>query len=200
MSQLKNEICTWDNLKFENDYYSQAREFNNFISLKEILKDLNVYLQETTQSGWSNKGRCPFPDHNDDSPSFYVNFDINKFNCFGCNKKGGPVQFISILENKSISEVIEQLSQSNYYINKSIIKTSLNNKKSFITDDDFNNLLSYADLNYSFLKENNFSDESFQIVYNLNHLSEFYIRNCLSSNSSLEDLEQRLDLISVNFI
>lgn len=200
MSQLKNEVCTWDNLKFENDVYSQTKELNNQISLKDILKNLNICLQETNQSNWSHKGCCPFPDHNDDSPSFYVNFTINKFNCFGCNKKGGPVQFISILENKSNSEVIEQLSQSNYYINKTIVKTNLNNQKSFITDDDFNNLLNYADLNYSFLKENNFSDEAFQAVYNLNHLSEFYIRSCLSSNSSLEDLEQRLDLISVNFI
>jgi hypothetical protein len=192
-----NFEITWDNIKFENDYYSQTIEANTQVSLKNIFKELNLNLQEINGSGWSHKGSCPFPDHNDDSPSFFVNFNINKFNCFGCSKKGGPVQFLSYLENKSIKDVLEQIS-NNYTFYKIKNKNLPSINKSFLSDEHLDILLNFADLNFSYLKDNNFSDESFNFIFNLNHLSEFYIRNSLENDSSLEDLESRLDLISSN--
>ncbi len=32
--------------------------------------------------------RCPFPDHDDGSPSFFVNIEKNVFHCFGCGRSG----------------------------------------------------------------------------------------------------------------
>jgi DNA primase len=37
---------------------------------------------------------CPFPDHNDSSPSFSL-FEDNGFKCYGCGKQGnGAVDFL----------------------------------------------------------------------------------------------------------
>lgn len=192
-----NEEITWDNVVFFDDFYSKTIEANSLISLQSLLKDLNIPLQEIQGSGWSHKCNCPFPDHNDDSPSFYINFNINKFNCFGCSKKGGPVQFIAYLENKSIKEVLEQINNNNYTLYQVKNKT-INNNKSFLSDNDLLTLLNFADANYAYLQDNNFSDESFKFIFNLNHLSEFYIRKSLENDLSLDDLESRLELIANN--
>jgi len=41
-------------------------------------------------SGDKLKGRCPFPDHEDSSPSFYVYTD-GHFRCYGCARRGDVV-------------------------------------------------------------------------------------------------------------
>lgn len=39
------------------------------------------------------KVRCPFPDHQDSTPSFSVNLRDGMFNCFGCSRDGDLVKF-----------------------------------------------------------------------------------------------------------
>lgn len=50
------------------------------------------------------KGRCPFPDHDDSTPSFFVNEDNGFYICFGCGRSGGVVGFLRIF-NGDLSEV-----------------------------------------------------------------------------------------------
>ncbi|WP_255496182.1 CHC2 zinc finger domain-containing protein [Mucilaginibacter sp. FT3.2] len=53
------------------------------------------------------KGRCPF--HTDMSTSLRVNVEKNLFECFGCGKGGGPVEFVMAIENKSREEAIQMI-------------------------------------------------------------------------------------------
>jgi DNA primase len=51
------------------------------------------------------KGRCPF--HKDIATSMLVYAEKNLFQCFGCGKGGGPVEFVMAIENKSREEAIQ---------------------------------------------------------------------------------------------
>ena len=44
-------------------------------------------LKPTSSGEW--RGRCPFPDHNDEDPSFYLHPQREVFFCFGCGRGGG---------------------------------------------------------------------------------------------------------------
>jgi len=48
-------------------------------------KSLNKQPRRTG-GGWI--GVCPFPDHQDRTPSFVMYPDTNSYFCFGCNKSG----------------------------------------------------------------------------------------------------------------
>lgn len=46
------------------------------------------------QYGRYNLIKCPFPHHDDSSPSFAI-YDTNSYHCFGCNKHGnGAIDFL----------------------------------------------------------------------------------------------------------
>lgn len=50
-----------------------------------------VLLEESRRN---LKGRCPF--HKDQATSLMVSPEKNIFQCFGCGKGGGPVEFVKI--------------------------------------------------------------------------------------------------------
>jgi hypothetical protein len=50
------------------------------------------------------KMRCPFPDHEDRTASFSVNFDRNVFSCQACGRNGGIYRFIAEYEGVSHAE------------------------------------------------------------------------------------------------
>ena len=60
-------------------------------------------------SGWTHKGQCPFPDHNDANPSFNYNSVEDRFNCFGCGRSGRAVQFKSVMHGLPLMEVAETI-------------------------------------------------------------------------------------------
>ncbi len=56
--------------------------------------DLKAYITESSGSTFKKNGkgyvcRCPFPDHEDKTPSFIVTPHENLFNCFGCSRAKG---------------------------------------------------------------------------------------------------------------
>jgi DNA primase len=57
------------------------------------------------------KGRCPF--HKDLTTSLLVYTEKNVFQCFGCGKGGGPVEFVMAIENKSREDAIQQITTQN---------------------------------------------------------------------------------------
>lgn len=72
----------------------------NFINKKVLLQDLFKQLsisfdEKYSPSGWTHYRCCPFPDHKDDSPSFHYNPEENRFWCFGCQRGGRAIQFLS---------------------------------------------------------------------------------------------------------
>jgi DNA primase len=86
--------------------------------IKEIIKALdsrafleNEYEIEFVESGnnWLNCS-CPFPDHNDRSPSFGYNIESDHFNCFGCGETGNLIHLVQKIESISFPAAIQKLS------------------------------------------------------------------------------------------
>ncbi|MBE9586244.1 hypothetical protein IM792_17450 [Mucilaginibacter sp. JRF] len=55
------------------------------------------------------KGNCPF--HNDQNLSFMVLPTKNTFKCFGCGAEGRPVDFLSLVENRTFEEATKMLAK-----------------------------------------------------------------------------------------
>lgn len=64
----------------------------------ELAKVLWYYNLIPDVSEAEQKIVCPF--HDDVNPSMIVNFQTGTWYCFGCNKYGGPRQFVSLMEDK----------------------------------------------------------------------------------------------------
>lgn len=79
-----------DIIKDRGKYTSMNDEYN-------IIDVVSRYASDLKQEG-SSKWRClcPFPDHNDNYPSFIVNSDSDKnwYKCYGCGRYGGPIRFL----------------------------------------------------------------------------------------------------------
>ena len=61
------------------------------------------------KAGVNFKAVCPFPGHNEKTPSFMVSPVKQMAYCFGCHKWGGPIKFIMDIENCEFREAIEIL-------------------------------------------------------------------------------------------
>ena len=61
------------------------------------------------KAGVNYKSNCPFPGHNEKTPSFMVSPVKQMAYCFGCHKWGGPIKFIMDIENCEFREAIEIL-------------------------------------------------------------------------------------------
>jgi len=98
--------------------------------LSKIFKENKIYFDVfSVSSGWSHKRSCPFPDHEDRSPSFYYNPDLDLFNCFGCGRSGKSVHFLSFLKRKSFIEIAEMLIEHDGYSDFSQISIETVNSK-----------------------------------------------------------------------
>ncbi len=49
---------------------------------------------ELRQAGRQMVGRCPFLDHQDTNPSFFVHPEKQLFRCFGCGRAGDAISFV----------------------------------------------------------------------------------------------------------
>lgn len=63
------------------------------------------------KAGANYKACCPFPGHNEKTPSFVVSPSKQLAYCFGCHKWGGPLKFIMDIENSEFKEAIGTLAQ-----------------------------------------------------------------------------------------
>lgn len=58
-------------------------------------------------------GLCPFPDHNEKTPSFSVSQDKQLYHCFGCGKSGNVYTFVQHFYGFSFYEAVEYLAKQN---------------------------------------------------------------------------------------
>jgi DNA primase len=89
-------------------------ELKSSIDLADYIRSCGI---ELTGNDMELKARCPFPDHEDKTPSFYVNTTKQLFNCFGCGRKGSVIDFIKEYENLTIAEALKKLSEQIQPIN-----------------------------------------------------------------------------------
>ena len=92
---------------------SMVRPEDTLRRIKERV-DLAGYVARRTgaeyrQSGAELKTRCPFPDHADKSPSFFVDSSKELFHCFGCGRGGDIVTFVMAWDGYSFKETVTLL-------------------------------------------------------------------------------------------
>ena len=66
----------------------------------------HLLLKKIKADEW--RGKCPFPEHQDDTPSFFVNEATTQYYCFGCGRSGNLITFLDELGSRDELEGIVQ--------------------------------------------------------------------------------------------
>ncbi len=179
------------------DYNSEFKIIllaNNRQNLFSIFQKYNFSLEEQYNStGWTHKSRCPFPDHRDSTASFGYNSKEDRFNCFGCNRSGRAVQFISYMTNKPLIDVARQIIDESSEKEQDELLFSVDQVDFREIED---NLLDYADYVREFKRSNNCSVESMKYAEDLTWNLDLYLRGGVPVGViSLESLKARIEKI-----
>lgn len=70
----------------------------------DIVDVVSSYVKELKRAGTNYKANCPF--HQEKSPSFTVNQDLQIYKCFGCGKAGDAINFIQEIEKVDFPEAL----------------------------------------------------------------------------------------------
>ena len=89
-------------MKFSQDFIERVQEANNLVDI------ISQYTQ-LKSSGTGLMGRCPFPDHQEKTPSFSVSDMKQVYHCFGCQKKGNIFTFLADYSGMNFPEAVEYL-------------------------------------------------------------------------------------------
>ncbi len=81
---------------------------SEILSRSDIVDIIGNYVS-LKRAGSTYKGLCPF--HNEKTPSFSVNPNLQIYKCFGCNNTGNVVTFLMEYENMSYVEALEYLAE-----------------------------------------------------------------------------------------
>ena len=92
-------------MKFSASFIDRVRESNDLVDFIGSVTPLK------SRNSTDFQGRCPFPSHNDSSPSFSVSRAKQVYYCFGCNKSGNIFTFLRDHEGLSFGESIELLAR-----------------------------------------------------------------------------------------
>ncbi len=92
----------------------RMNEFSDFIEkVKSIasLKDAVEGYTKVKKSGSRFVALCPFPDHKEKTPSFFIDENLGLFHCFGCGRGGDIFKFYSLMVGYTFKETLEFLSR-----------------------------------------------------------------------------------------
>lgn len=70
----------------------------------DIVDVVSSYVKELKRAGTNFKCNCPF--HQERTPSFTVNQDLQIYKCFGCGKAGDAINFIQEIERVEFPEAL----------------------------------------------------------------------------------------------
>ena len=91
-------------MRYSQDFIEKVIDANNIVDI------ITQYTQ--LKPGGSNlMGLCPFPDHNEKTPSFSVSASKQLYHCFGCKKSGNIIGFLQNYNGMSFPEAIEFLAE-----------------------------------------------------------------------------------------
>lgn len=90
-------------MRFSSDFIEQVQNANNIVDI------IGTYIGLKPAGGDRWMGLCPFPDHNEKTPSFSVSEDKQVFHCFGCKKSGNIYHFLRDLQGINFPEAVEHL-------------------------------------------------------------------------------------------
>lgn len=136
--------------------------------IKEILKNndivsiLSLFLN-IQKSGNGFFALCPF--HKENTPSFYINKDKQKYYCFGCTKHGNIIDFVSeykkcnvndaikiILKNSNLVFPIKKYKQNDTKTNDVLSFFNMIVIKSFLSTNDIKEFLEKRHLDHNIIK------------------------------------------------
>jgi len=64
---------------------------DELFQISQILEEIGLGAPDK-RVGSNHAYSCPF--HSDGDPSFYYNLEMNRYNCFACNRKGGVYSLV----------------------------------------------------------------------------------------------------------
>jgi len=164
---------------------------NRRISLQSVFARYSLqFEQRYNTNGWTHVCMCPFEDHNDKHPSFGYNREANLFNCFGCQRGGGPVQFIAYMEGMRPINVAKML------MDGSVPEEELEkfNEESIDYDRLDRLLFGFADYVYKFKLRHDNSDIVIQYADDVCWSLDVYLmKHAKYASIILDDLEVRIE-------
>ncbi len=157
-------------------------------SLQELFRQFHIKFTEVySPSGWTHKACCPFKDHRDYTPSFGFNPQENRFNCFGCQKNGGPTQFIAYMENISQIEAANKLLKNHSSLQDAIIELENNKDR---TDE---LLIEFSSLIRDFILKHKDNTKVLQFVESVTWNLDVYLsKNVMYGSIIVDNLEARI--------
>lgn len=89
---------------YSQEFIEQVRDANNIV---------DIIGQHTQLKGRGHQytGLCPFPDHNEKSPSFSVSESKQLYHCFGCKKSGNLFTFLETFSGLTFMDAVEFLAR-----------------------------------------------------------------------------------------
>ena len=78
--------------------FKEATKSLNEMSIQAVARLLGLQLP------LRGTVRCPFDDHDDNKPSFEVKTSGNRWICYGCNRRGGSIDFVKTYNKLSFLE------------------------------------------------------------------------------------------------
>jgi DNA primase catalytic core len=78
----------------------------NSVDIKTYIESRGILLKK---NGKGYIGRCPFPSHEDKTPSFSVAPEEQLFHCFGCGKGGDIFRFVMELDSIDFPQAFKQI-------------------------------------------------------------------------------------------
>ena len=82
---------------------------DDLVGRTDIIDLVSGYVHLTKRSGSNMFGLCPF--HSEKTPSFAVNADKQRYQCFGCGKGGGAIHFVMEIENLAFRDAVSLLAR-----------------------------------------------------------------------------------------
>jgi hypothetical protein len=157
-------------------------------SLQELFRQFHVKFTESySPSGWTHKARCPFKNHRDNTPSFGFNPQENRFNCLGCQKSGGPTQFVAYMENVPQIEAAKKLLKNNSSLQDAIIE--IENRKDR-TDEI---LIEFSSMIRDFILNNKDNPNALQFAESVTWSLDVYLsKNVMYGSIVVDNLEARI--------
>lgn len=89
-------------MKYTQDFIEKVQSSSNLVDI------ISQYTQ-LKSSGTGLMGRCPFPDHQEKTPSFSVSELKQVYHCFGCHKSGNIFTFLRDYQGLNFPQAIEFL-------------------------------------------------------------------------------------------
>lgn len=89
-------------MRYSPDFIEKVRDANNIV-------DVFAEYTQLKRNGSRLMGLCPFPGHNEKTPSFSVSEDKQVYHCFGCQRSGNIYKALEELKGFSFRECVEYL-------------------------------------------------------------------------------------------